>query len=208
MAAARSLEGDSVFGCEAVRRDSKGRPAEMRIRGASETLLQRLGPRVYRDVRQFGLKNVATCFVVQRVLRVNSHVPWPVHWSSSVIHPDRIVRKHWRPYPGYMPGQYVQATNGIVIGTNVRMGPGVKIISANHDLRDYDRHDSAPPVVIGDDCWLGANSIILPGVELGSHVVVAAGAVVASSFPRDCLVGGVPARVLRQLEPYHGASSS
>jgi len=101
-----------------------------------------------------------------------------------------------------MPGQYIQAINGIVLGKNVRIGPGVKIISANHDMDDYDRHVPAAPIVIGDNCWMGANVVILPGVRLDQHVVVAAGAVVTSDFPRDCLIAGVPARVVRRLAPY------
>lgn len=62
------------------------------------------------------------------------------------------------------------------------IGPGVKIISASHNLNDYDLHDSIDPIEIGDNCWFGADVIILPGVKLGDHTVVAAGAVVTKSF--------------------------
>lgn len=157
-------------------------------------------------IRYIGIKNTITYWFFQRILRVNSHVPWPVHWSSNVGHPSLIVRKSYRPYPGYLPGQYIQAINGIVIGHNVRLGPGIKLISANHNLCDYDVHDMAEPIEIGDNCWLGANAIILPGVRLGDHVVVAAGAVVTRSFGNNCLVGGVPARVIRNLAEYQGKS--
>jgi acetyltransferase-like isoleucine patch superfamily enzyme len=105
-----------------------------------------------------------------------------------------------------MPGQYIQAINGIIIGYNVRMGPGVKLISANHNLCNYDVHDEAPPIEIGDNCWLGANTVLLPGVKLGDHVVVAAGSVVTKSFPDNRLIGGVPACVLKNLGPYEGQS--
>ena len=85
------------------------------------------------------------------------------------------------------------------------MGPGVKLISANHDLNDYDRHIECQPIIIGDNCWLGANAIILPGVKLGNHVVIAAGAVVAKSFEQhDILLAGVPARIVKNLTPYKG----
>jgi len=104
-----------------------------------------------------------------------------------------------------MPGQYIQAMNGIVIGKNVRMGPGVKIISANHDLMNFNVHTQSGPIEIGNNCWLSANSIILPGVKLGNHVVCAAGAVVTKSFPdNNCLIGGVPAVVIKQLNCYVG----
>lgn len=157
-----------------------------------------------RRIKHIGLKNAILYFFFQRILCVNSHVPWPVHWSSIVSSPERIERKYWRPYPGYMPGQYIQAINGIIIGENVRFGPAVKLISANHNLNDFSRHDHADPIIIGDNCWISANAVILPGVKLGNHVVVAAGAVVTKSFPDNCLIGGVPAKIIKELEAYQG----
>lgn len=153
-------------------------------------------------IKFIGLKKIIHYFLFQRILRINSHVPWPVHWSSIVSFPERIERKYWRPYPGYMPGQYIQAINGIIIGKNVRTGPGVKLISANHDLLDFEIHTKSAPIEIGDNCWISANAVILPGVKLGNHVVVAAGAVVTKSFSDNCLIGGVPARVIKELDDY------
>jgi len=101
-----------------------------------------------------------------------------------------------------MPGQYIQAINGIVIGKNVRLGPGVKLISANHDLLNFDIHIKNEPIEIGDNCWISATAVILPGVKLGNHVVVAAGAVVTKSFSDNCLIGGVPAQVIKSLDNY------
>ena len=157
-----------------------------------------------RHLTYIGWKNALLYFFMQRILRINSHVSWPVHWSSIVSNPEKITCKHWRPYPGYMPGQYIQAINGIIIGRNVRMGPGVKLISANHNLCNYDLHNEAAPIKIGDNCWLGSNVIILAGISLGEHVVVAAGAVVSKSFSGNCLIGGVPAREIKPLDPYAG----
>jgi maltose O-acetyltransferase len=101
--------------------------------------------------------------------------------------------------------------NTIRIGSNVLIAPGVQINTASHPTDWEDRRnpdfDSNPasyfcktyarPVVIGDNCWIGAGAIILGGVTLGDNVTVAAGAVVTKSFTGDCLIGGVPARVLR-----------
>ena len=102
-------------------------------------------------------------------------------------------------------GMYLDGRNGIRIGTNTWMGPRVSIISMNHNTVAYKTYMSDGPVVIGNDCWLGANVIILPGVTLGNHVVCAAGAVVTKSFPEnDILLAGVPARVMKQLGPYQG----
>ena len=68
--------------------------------------------------------------------------------------------------------------NGIRFGRNVYIGPGVKIISANHNLNNMNEHVKQRPVIISDNCWLASNSIILPGVVLQRKTIVAAGAVV------------------------------
>lgn len=151
-----------------------------------------------------GLKKYLIYFLFQRILRVNSNVPWPVHHSSIVLYPNNIKRSTWRPFPGYMPGSYIQAINGIVIGGNVRLGPGVKIISANHNLYNYDVHDSKKPIIIGNNCWIGANSVILPGIELGEHVIVGAGSVVTKSFESNCVIAGNPAKKIRDIGIYGG----
>ena len=61
------------------------------------------------------------------------------------------------------------------------------------------------PIIIGDNCWIGAGSILLPGVVLANHIVVAAGSVVTKSFTEDnVLIGGTPARVIKHLSYYKG----
>ncbi|MFO7675578.1 MAG: acyltransferase [bacterium] len=180
------------------------------LKKIGKSVLRPLVPRSWRlQARLMGWRKWLTYFLFQRILRANSSVPWPVHWASSVSSPrwGRLDFKTDRRFPGYMPGQYIQAMNGIVLGNNVLMGPGVKLISASHNLCDYDVHDPADPIVIGDNCWLAADVIVLPGVRLGNHVVVAAGSVVTKSFAEnDILIAGVPARVIRKLGPYVGKS--
>ena len=58
----------------------------------------------------------------------------------------------------------------------------------------------AKPVEIGNDVWIGGNVTILPGITIGNNVVVAAGAVVTKDVPDNCVVGGVPARILKNIE--------
>jgi acetyltransferase-like isoleucine patch superfamily enzyme len=100
-----------------------------------------------------------------------------------------------------MQGCYIQAVNKIIIGTKTRTGPGVKIISANHDIISIDTLLPSSPIIIGDGCWLGANAVILPGVILGDHTIVGAGAVVTKPFEDGyCVVGGVPAKVIKNLD--------
>lgn len=157
------------------------------------------------DIQRIGNGCWVRLFFIQRFLRINSHVPWACHWSSVVSCPENIHMKTFPPYPGMGPGQYIQAKNGIYIGRNVRMGPGVKIISANHNLENFEQHDPSDPIYIGDFCWLSANCVILPGVNLGRHVIVAAGAVVTKSFKEnDIVIGGVPAKKIKDIGHYKG----
>lgn len=157
-----------------------------------------------RHVKCVGYKRYIQMFIFQRILRINSHVPWPVHWSCIVG--GKIKYKNWsgvRPNLGLSPGCYIQGMNGIEVGINVRIAPGVKIVSANHNVNNYDKHDPTPPIKIGDNIWIGANAVILPGVEIGNHTVIAAGAVVSKSFPEgNCILGGVPAKIIKKLPDY------
>lgn len=135
----------------------------------------------------------------KHVLRVNTRVPWPVHFTSRVVCPER-VRRGRATYPGDMPACYIQAINGIEIGDETILAPGVGLISANHDPENLDRHLPCEPIRIGRHCWIGMNAVILPGVQLGDYTVVGAGAVVTRSFPQGhCVVAGNPARIIREL---------
>ena len=97
---------------------------------------------------------------------------------------------------------FFHSAGGIIIGKNVGIGPGVKILTSTHGEEGievpilHSRVDFAP-VTIGDDCDLGVGSILLPGVTLGRGVQVGAGAVVTSDLPDFGVAAGVPARVLR-----------
>lgn len=151
-----------------------------------------------------GIKRYLQYIFFQRILRINSNVKWPVHWSSIVTHPSNIYKKSELPLLGHHPGCYIQANNGIYIGVNLRYGPNVHIVSASHDVNDYEKHIHSKPIKIGDNCWIGAGSIILPEVELGNHVVVAAGSVVTKSFGDNLLIGGIPAKEIKKLDLYVG----
>ncbi len=141
--------------------------------------------------------------VVQRIFGVNRATAWPVH-HSSVIHASSKINPGTR-CPGLSPYCYLDGRNGIVFKKNVWVGPRVSIISRNHDLCDYSQYTSAKPIVIEDNCWIGANAIILPSVELGAHTIVAAGSVVTKSFPDgNILIAGNPARIIKEIGEYEG----
>nr|WP_240893989.1 acyltransferase [Limisphaera ngatamarikiensis] len=133
----------------------------------------------------------------QRILQINGSIPWQVHFTSRVTGNITIGRNVWKSF-ALSGGCYIQGINGVEIGDDTIFAPGVKIISANHDPRDYSRWIPAPPIRIGKRCWIGANAVILPGVQLGDDVIVGAGAVVTKSFPSGSVLVGVPARPLER----------
>ena len=92
----------------------------------------------------------------------------------------------------------------VCIGNHVNLAQGITVTALNHIFKDSSRRIdeqgvSTKPVVIGDDVWIGANAVILPGVTIGSHCVVAAGAVVTKDIPDNTLVGGVPAKIMKRI---------
>lgn len=98
------------------------------------------------------------------------------------------------------PGNYLQGAGGLEFGDYVQLAQNVGVLSANHDLYDQKLYN-LKKVKIGDYCWIGMNSVVLPGVELGPRTIVAAGSVVTKSFSDGfCVIGGNPAKVLKYLE--------
>ncbi len=95
----------------------------------------------------------------------------------------------------------LSASGGIEFEEGVMAAPGLKIATINHDM--YDRHFTYTyaKVVIKKNAWLGLNVTICPGVTIGKYAVVAAGAVVTKDVPDYAVVGGVPAKVIKMLDP-------
>lgn len=138
---------------------------------------------------------------LQKVVGFNRFVPWPVHRSS------RIFGLRWisigvNTAPGLSHGCYIFAKEDspVEIGDYTLIAPNVGIAGFNHDPLDIYTYQAKGGVKIGSYCWLGMNSVVLPGVTLGDHTVVAAGAVVTKSFPEGyCILGGNPARKIKEL---------
>ena len=92
----------------------------------------------------------------------------------------------------------------VTIGSHVNLAQGITVTALNHNFKDPDKRIdeqgvSTAPVIIKDDIWIGANAVILPGVTIGNHSVVAAGAVVTKNVPPHSLVAGVPAKIIKQI---------
>ena len=92
----------------------------------------------------------------------------------------------------------------VTIGSHVNLAQGITVTALNHNFEDTNKQIdeqgiSTNPVIIEDDIWIGANAVILPGVTIGHHSVVAAGAVVTKDVPPHSLVAGVPAKIMKQI---------
>jgi len=100
-------------------------------------------------------------------------------------------------------GQNARLGGTITIGDDVLMGPDVVIMTMSHEFSDIHTpinlqgSTEEKPIIIGNDVWIGTRVIILPGVTIGDHSVIAAGAVVSKSFPPYSIIGGVPAKLIK-----------
>lgn len=109
----------------------------------------------------------------------------------------------------HMNGLEIAGGGAVRIGDNFHSGPGVLMITQNHD---YDHGDAVPygdtyilkDIAIGDNVWLGARVILMGGITIGEGAIVQAGSVVVSDVPRCAIVGGHPARqfAMRDVEHY------
>lgn len=93
-----------------------------------------------------------------------------------------------------------QDQGGITLGDGALIGHNVVLATLNHGLAPEKRQTLYPsPILIGNNVWIGANATVVPGVTIGDGAIVAAGAVVTRDVPANTMVGGVPARVIKQI---------
>lgn len=149
-------------------------------------------------------------------IRLGRHGQWLVSGGRLVIGPGAVLgANHYL----YLQGQlhigrdfyanrdfYLSCMDQISIGDRVRLGERVSLHDENHVFEPVDDRlparrfgYSVKPIRIGDDVWLGANVVVLPGAVIGSNTVVAANSVVRGSLPPNVLAGGQPAVVIREL---------
>ena len=136
----------------------------------------------------------------QKILGYNREAFWPMHFTSKVVGIQNITLGIGT-YPGYNPGIYIQGTGKLILGNYVSVGQNTGILSGGHDIYNHQKL-TAKETSIGDYCWIGMNCVILPGVCLGNHTIVAAGSVVTKSFPEGYVIlAGNPAQPIRSLNP-------
>lgn len=117
-----------------------------------------------------------------------------IHWRAEFYAPERITIG---PHCTIGDSAFLDGRSGLTIGASVNLGSHVSIYTRQHDVDDPDFAETGAPVRIEDYAWVSSHSVLLPGVTVGEGAVVAAGAVVAKSVPAYTLVGGNPARHIR-----------
>ena len=98
--------------------------------------------------------------------------------------------------------RFAAPVDSIIIGENVAIGPRVSFETVNHSLSYIDgdgRSTFTCPIIVEDEAWIGAGSIVTQGVTIGKGAVVAAGSVVTKNIPPFCLFGGVPAKLIKTI---------
>lgn len=90
---------------------------------------------------------------------------------------------------------------GVYIGRKTLIAPGVHIFTAEHptDAQERQQFETCRPVRIGEECWIGGDVTICPGVTIGDRTVIGAGSVVTRDIPSDCVAVGNPCRVIKKV---------
>lgn len=143
-------------------------------------------------------------FIFQRFFRIDSDCRFSKNYTTRIIGGSKLqiedncalVRKSL----AVSGGCYIQASEGVKIGRGTIWSFNVCIVSQGHDLHDFAKIPATEAISIGQNCWIGANVTILPGVQLGDKTIVGANSVVTQSFREgNMIVAGVPAKVIRKI---------
>lgn len=121
--------------------------------------------------------------------------PVPVRLTTEDKTSSLIIGSH--VFLNY--GVDIGCKKSIVIGNEVKIGQYTIILDSNYHMVDIDDDINGKEIVIKDNVWIGARCIILPGVTIGKNSVVASGSVITKDIPDNVLVGGSPAKVIKEL---------
>ncbi len=171
---------------------------------------------IARFFKSISLKQVIGLFLEEYVAWIFRYIPGFEGFALRYVF-YKFLCKKIEPFPFIFPGAYIQHCYGIEVGRNlnvnrgvhiygrggikigdyVLIGPNVVITSSQHNYSIkgvpilFQGHEK-DPVVIGNDVWIGANAVILPGVTIADGTIIGAGAVVTSDTEPYSIIGGVP----------------
>lgn len=155
----------------------------------------------FRDNNSLGWKWVVLDARDRKNNLNNKAARFPVCSRCTVINPENIIFDPDDLNNFQSFGIYYQAIGKITIGKGTYIGPNVGLITANNDINDLDNHLETKPIILGEKCWIGMNSVIIPGVVLGNKTIVGAGSVVTHSFEQgNVVIAGNPAKIIRELK--------
>lgn len=177
------------------RRTHGGESAGERVGGAARSLID---PRTWMHMLR--LAHLASYSHVRELRRIRLGVGVRIAPNATFRNGDRItigdhshIGEHDMLWAGNSHGR-------ITLGRYCLLAPNVTITASNYGIDQGTPVMHQPKqerdVVLGDDVWLGANVVVLPGITIGDGAVVAAGAVVTKDLPAQCIAAGVPAKVI------------
>lgn len=137
----------------------------------------------------------------QKILGYARDVPFPIPRGVTIGNAKNIEFDPDDMRNFHANGTYFQGLNAkTYIGKGTKISLNCGFITANHNKKELDKHEEGKDIKIGENCWIGMNSVILPGVVLGNHTVVGAGSIVTKSFKEgNCVIAGNPAKKIRDL---------
>ncbi|PTB85086.1 acyltransferase [Pseudidiomarina aestuarii] len=137
----------------------------------------------------------------RNILRYEKPTPWPAHASVRIAVPQNLIFhqddiNNFQSFGCYYQNYHAQ----IILGKGTFVAPNCGFITADHSLDDLNSSSTGANIVIGENCWIGMNSMILKGVNLADNTVVAAGTVVTKSFTESrIIIAGVPAKIIKRF---------
>lgn len=169
-----------------------------------------MGNYIWEVIRHVFSRHFPIALLYSFAYYIHEHVVWRARINAAKdvrIHATASIRNAQNVYLGknshinHLCCIWAGEKSKIVMGDNLLMGPGVCIFSGNHGtlkgrpMTFQDRKEAS--IVIGDDVWLGAHSVITAGTQIANGVIVAAGAVVTRSITQaDVIVAGIPAKII------------
>lgn len=176
-----------------------------------------------QEVIQAGSEDLMYCGeMTQRALKITSQINTGYHTPEEIeglfseltgedvhgklvlfppFHSDFGRNIHIEGHVTLNSGVCIQDQGGVWIGEGSLLGHNVVLATLNHDPNPETRGTLYPaPIVIGKNVWIGSNATVLQGVTIGDGAIIAAGAVVNKDVPANTVVGGVPAKVIKNIE--------
>lgn len=159
------------------------------------------GKNFNRNSLSGGWKWILKYWFGQKILRYNANVRFPVPRTVQFSNPDNIEFDPDDMRSMQNMGCYFQAINAkLKLGKGIKIAPNCGFITTNHDFQNLDQSAQGKEIIIGNNCWIGMNSVILPGVKLANHIIVGAGSVVTKSFEEEnIMIAGNPAKKIKSI---------